>query len=148
MAVLEDHADLYVPAASGVPLCLRYWRAVTFVTYEDDGSTITTLTQHPVASDKTADTGSEADLAVITRVHKYPGVGGTMTLVTQTAANTYDLADDTTNDATRITVRADQLSDGYEFIEATVDGGICIARLHDPRYKLPLADVPSPLVAP
>ena len=134
-----------VAAASGVPLSLRDYGAVTFVTYEDDGSTIITLTQHTKAADGTPDT--ESALAVIDRVHKGPGVGGTWTEVTQTAAGTYDLADDTTNDAVVLTVRADELSDGNVFVEATVDGGNCTAILHDPRWRVAGDQLDSPLTA-
>lgn len=115
-----------VPAASGVPISLKDAGAVSFVTYEDDGSTIITLTESTTA----AGAGEQA-LAIIDLVHKGPGVGGTWTEVTQSAAGTYDLADDTTNDAVVVTVRADELSDGYDYVEATVDGGICIAIVHD-----------------
>lgn len=113
-----------IPAASGVHIPLTHADAVTFVTYEDDGSTILTFKQSIAGA-------SEADLAVITKVHKGPGVGGTWTEVTQAAATTYDLTDDTTNDAVVVTVHAAQLSDGYNCVECTVDGGICIAIIHD-----------------
>ena len=156
MTVLEAVGDIIapvIPAASGVPICLRYWRAVTFVSFEDDGSTILTFTQHPVAADGTADTGSEASLGIQVPAIKVPGVGGQATRIAATAANwtaagTLDLADDTTNDSVQITVRADQLSDGYEFVECSVDGGILSAILHAPRHKLPVDAIPSPLVAP
>lgn len=113
-----------IPAASGVHIPMKDAAAVSFVTYEDDGSTILTLKE-------SIDGASEQNLAVITRFHKAPGVGGTWTLVTQSAGATFDLADDTTNDAAVVTVRAAQLSDGYNCLEATVDGGICVAIVHD-----------------
>ena len=131
-----------VAAASGVPLSLKNYGAVTFVTFEDDGSTILTLTQH---TESAGAVDTESGLAVIDRVYKGPGVGGTWTLVTQTAANTYDLADDTTNDTVVLTVQADQLSDDNVFIECTVDGGICMAILHDPVHRLDPATIVSPL---
>lgn len=126
MGAMEGLGNVFnvVPAASGVHVKLRDAEAVSFVTYEDDGSTIITLKE-------SIDGASEQNLAVITRVHKGPGIGGTWTKVTQAAAATYDLADDTTNDAVVLTVRADQLSAGYNCVEATVDGGICVAVLHD-----------------
>ena len=115
-----------VPSASGVNINLTHYGAVTFVSFEDDGSTILTLTECQDASD----TGEQA-LAVIDKVHKGPGVGGSWTEVTQTAAGTYDLADDTTNDAVCLTVEAAELSDSYTHVQCTVDGGILIAVLHD-----------------
>ena len=138
---LGEHGNVVV-AASGVPISLRDHGAVTFLTYEDDGSTIITLTQH---TNSAGSPGTESDLAVIDTVYKGPGVGGTWTKVTQTAANTYDLADDTTNDSVVLTVRADELSDDNVFIEATVDGGICIAVLHDPVHRLDPATLLTPL---
>ena len=128
-----------VPAASGVHIPLTHADAVTFVTYEDDGSTIITLKQ-------SIDGASEANLAVITKVHKAPGVGGTWTEVTQAAANTYDLSDDTTNDAVAVTVHASQLGDSYNCVEATVDGGICIAIIHDLTQKRKPSRLPRNVV--
>jgi len=128
-----------IPAASGVHIPLTNATAVSFVTYEDDGSTILTLKE-------SIDGASEQNLAVITAYHKAPGVGGTWTRVTQAAAATYDLGDDTTNDATVITVSADQLSDGYNCVEATVDGGICVAILHDLTQRRKPTNLPSNVV--
>ena len=113
---------LPVASASGVLVRMDDAAAITFYTFEDDGSTILTLTE----SSDSAGTGEQA-LAAITRIHKYPGIGGAYTLVTQAAASTYDLADDTVNDATAITIFAADMSDGFDYIEATVDGGTCLA---------------------
>ena len=113
-----------VPVASGVGIPLNDAQAVSFVTFEDDGSTILTLTE-------TIAGASSQALAVMDRLHKGPGVGGTWTKVTQTAASTYDLADDTTNDCVVVTIEAASLSDTYDTVVMTVDGGICIAIVHD-----------------
>lgn len=131
-----------IPVASGLDIPVTRASAVTFVTFEDDGSTIITLTQ-------TDSTGveSEANLTKITRVHKGPGVGGTWTLVEQAAANTYDLADDTTNDAIVLTVNAEDLTAGYDQVQCTVDGGICVAIIHDLREKRAGANLKSSLIA-
>jgi len=128
-----------VPAASGVHIPLKNARAVSFVTFEDDGSTIITIKE-------SVDGASEQNLAVIDLIHKAPGVGGTWTKVTQAAAATYDLADDTTNDATVITVNAESLSDGFNCVEATVDGGICIAVIHDLTPQRTPANLPRNVV--
>lgn len=149
LAPLGDIVGVPIPAASGRPLSMRYWRAYLFITFEDDGSTIATFTQHPTtAGAKTANTGAEAALAITNAAYKFPGIGGTALAGPTPAGGAYDLADDTTRDAMAIHVRADQLSDGYEFVECTVDGGICIAIPYAPRYKLPATDLPSPLVHP
>lgn len=128
-----------VPAASGVHIPLTHADAVTFVTFEDDGSTIISLKQ-------SIDGLSEANLPIITKVHKGPGIGGTWTEVTQAAATSYDLTDDTTNDAIVLTVHAAQLSDGYNCVEATVDGGICVAIIHDLYQKRAGDKLPSSVV--
>lgn len=103
--------------------------AVSWVVYEDDGSQVVTLTE----VDSTG-TESEQNLAKIDRVHKGPGTGGTWTKVTQTAAATYDLSDDGTNDAVVYTVTADELSAGYDSVQLTTDGTSvcqCVAIMHD-----------------
>jgi hypothetical protein len=128
-----------VPAASGVHIPLGHAAAVSFVTYEDDGSTIITLKE-------SINGQSEQNLAVISRLHKGPGVGGTWTKVTQAAAATFDLSDDTTNDATVITVEATSLSDGFNCVEATVDGGICVAILHDLAHQRTAENLPRNVV--
>jgi len=126
MAGMEGLGRVFnvVPSASGVHIPLDKASAVSFVTYEDDGSTILTLKE-------SKDGQSEQNLAVITRLHKGPGVGGTWTLVEQAASNTFDLSDDATNDAVVLTVRGDQLSDGFNCVELTTDGGSCMAIIHD-----------------
>lgn len=128
-----------VPAASGVHIPLTNATAVSFVTYEDDGSTIITIKESISGA-------SEQNLAVIDLVHKAPGVGGTWTKVTQAAAATYDLSDDTTNDATVITVNAESLSAGFNCVEATVDGGICVAIIHDLAHPRTPANLPRNVV--
>lgn len=129
-----------IPAASGIHVPLTRGRAVSFVTYEDDGSTIMTLKE-------SVDGASEQNLAIITKVAKGPGVGGTWTEVTQAAAATYDLSDDTTNDAIVVTVNADELSDGFNCVEATVDGGICIAIVHELLEGRTPGNLPSSIAA-
>jgi hypothetical protein len=119
----NNHA--YVAVASGVHIKLGHAQAVTFYCYEDDGSQIVTLKE-------SIDGLSEQNLAVITTIHKGPGIGGTWTKVTQNAAATYDNADDTVNDCISFTVRADQLSAGYNCVELTNDAGTGVsAVLHD-----------------
>jgi hypothetical protein len=125
-----------VPAASGVHIPLTHAGAVSFVTYEDDGSTIITIKE-------SIDGASEQNLAVIDLAHKAPGIGGTWTAISQTAAATLDLADDGTNDASVVTIEAAQLSDGFNCVEATVDGGICIAITHDLMMKRKPGNLPS-----
>lgn len=130
-----------IPAASGVTVPLTNASAVSFVTYEDDGSTIATITE----VDSTG-TNSEQALDVDFEPHKGPGVGGTWTAMAE-QDDTVDLGDDTTNDAMVLTVHASQLSDGYDGVECTVDGGICIAIIHDLNVQRAAANLASSIVA-
>jgi hypothetical protein len=112
-----------VPAASGVHIPLTGATAVSFVTYEDDGSTIATIKESISGA-------SEQALDCDVYPHKAPGVGGTWTAMAE-QDDTLDLNDDTTNDCMVFTIDAAQLSAGYNCVEVTVDGGICIAIIHD-----------------
>ena len=112
-----------IPAASGVHIPLTHASAVSFVTFEDDGSTIATIKESIAGA-------SEQALDVNVHPYKGPGVGGTWTAMAE-QDDTLDLGDDTTNDAMVFTIHGSQLSDGFDSVEVTVDGGICIAILHD-----------------
>ena len=126
-----------VPEASGVTIPLRNCGAVSFVTFEADGSTIATITQLD-------STGVNAEIALDCDVypHKAPGVGGTWTAMDE-QDDTLDLGDDTTNDAMCFTVDAPQLADGYDGVQVTVDGGIVIAILHDLHEQRKPANLPT-----
>lgn len=117
-----------IPAASGIHIPMNNADSITFISYEADGSTIMTLNESIAGA-------SEQALVVIDKFWKAPGVGGTWTEVTQTAASTADLADDATNDAMVICVHSTELSDGFDSLEVTVDGGILIAVIHDLSIK-------------
>lgn len=130
-----------VPAASGVTIPLTKAEAVSFVTYEDDGSTIATITQ----VDSTA-VLSEIALDVDNYPYKAPGIGGTWTAMAE-QDDTLDLGDDTTNDAMCFVVRGDQLTDGYDGVQVTVDGGICIAIIHDLKVQRKPSNLASNIVA-
>lgn len=112
-----------VPAASGVHIPLKHATAVSFITYEDDGTTIATIKE-------SVDGASEQALDCDVYPHKAPGIGGTWTAMAE-QDDTLALGSDTTNDCMVFTVDASQLSDGFNCVEVTVDGGICIALLHD-----------------
>jgi hypothetical protein len=124
-----------VPAASGVHIPLKDAGAVSFVTYEDDGSTIATIKQ-------SIDGASEQALDCDVYPHKAPGTGGTWTAMAE-QDDTLDLGDDTTNDCMVFTIDADQLADGYNCVEVTVDGGICVAILHDLKVQRKPANLTS-----
>lgn len=130
-----------VAAASGVTIPLTRAEVVSFVTYEDDGSTIATVTQ----VDSTG-TNSEIALDVDFYPYKAPGIGGTWTAMAE-QDDTVDLGDDTTNDMMVLTVRADQLTDGYDGVQVTVDGGICFAIIHDLKVQRKPSNLSSNIVA-
>lgn len=127
-----------VKTASGLNIPLSKAGAVTFVFGDaGTGAAIATVTQ----TDSTG-TNSEADLNIFTvsgtagsngvsRLYVGPDVGGTWAELAATSDNTADLSDDTTNDTGVFTVRADQLSDGYDQVQVTVDTGLCMAIIHD-----------------
>lgn len=116
-----------VPAASGVHIPLTQATAVSFVTYEDDGTTIATIKE-------SIDGASEQALDCNVYPHKAPGVGGTWTAMAE-QDDTLALGSDTTNDAMVFTIDGAQLSAGFNCVEVTVDGGILVAFLHDLTVK-------------
>lgn len=127
--------------ASGVSVPLTRARSVLFVTFEADGSTIATMTE----VDSTG-VNSEQALDVNFQPHKGPGVGGTWTAMAE-QDDTVDLADDTTNDAMALCVFAEQLSDGYDSVECTVDGGVVTAIICDLAVQRKPANLASSIVA-
>ena len=115
--------------------------AVTFISFEADGTTIMTVTE----TDSTA-VNSEQALDVDFEPHKIPGIGGTWTAIAE-QDSTVDLGGDATNDCLAITVHASQLSDGYDQVQVTSDGGIMIAIIHDLLVQRAPANLASNLVA-
>lgn len=113
-----------VAAATGVHIPLTTANAVSFACFLDAGTQSITLKE-------SVDGASEQNLAVIDLLHKGPGVGGTWTTVTQSAAATFDLTTDATNDCFVFTVDASQLSSGFNCVEVTQSSGTCVAILHD-----------------
>lgn len=113
-----------VASASGVHIPLTNAQAVSWVCFLDAGTQSITL--------KESNSGaSEQNLAVITRLYKGPGIGGTWTLVTQAAAATFDLTTDATNDCFVFTVGGEKLSSGFDCLEVTQSSGTCVAIIHD-----------------
>lgn len=145
-----------VKTASGVDIPLTNASAVTFVFGDaGTGAAVATVTQ----TDSTG-TNSEADLNVFTvsgvvgsngesRAYVGPDVGGTW-LENGAAVftdNTFDLSDETTNDTGVFTVRAEQLSDGYDQVQVTVDTGTCTAIIHDLLVQRAPENLKSSIVA-
>ncbi len=129
-----------VAAASGKHISLKAADAVTFISFLDAGTQTVSLKQSKAGA-------SETDLPVITTIHKSPGVGGTWTKVTQAAAASFNLTTDATNDSFVFTVRARQLDDGFDSVEATANSGILIAIVHDLNQVADPTGLPTVVVA-
>lgn len=124
-----------VHQASGLDIPLTKASAVSFVSFLDAGTQTLTFTQTDSTGVK-----SEADLNIFSqdpanlgsRVHAGPGVGGTWVEKDDGSdPNAFDLTTDATNDTIVVTVRAEQLSDGYDRVQCTASAGTCIAIIHD-----------------
>jgi hypothetical protein len=113
-----------IHSASGVHIPLKDASAVTFFGFENDGATEIALIESKGAG------VSETALTTVTRHWVSDGVGGAWTLVEHAATATVTPADGA-NDCWLFTVAASELSDGFTHVEATADGGTCIAIVHD-----------------
>lgn len=128
-----------IAAASGVHVPLTRAGAVTYITYLDAGTQVATI--------KSSISGaSEAALDCDVYPHKSPGVGGTWTAMAE-QDDTLSLATDATNDCMVFTVLGTQLPDDHNCVEVTVDGGICIAVIHDLYVQRKPANLASNIVA-
>lgn len=112
-----------VAAASGVHIPMKDCAAITFVTFLDAGTQVATIKESIQGL-------SEQALDCDVYPHKAPGVGGTWTAMAE-QDDTLSLATDATNDCMVFTVLATSLSAGFDCVEVTVDGGICVAFIHD-----------------
>ena len=128
-------------AASGITIPLTRASFVEFYTFEADGTTIATMTE----LDSTG-VNSEQALDVDFEPHKAPAVGGTWTAMAE-QDSTVDLGADATNDSMRLIVHMSQLSDGYDGVQCTTDGGIVTAIIQDLAVKRAAANLASNIVA-
>jgi hypothetical protein len=114
-----------VPVASGVHVSLRQAEAVTFVVFENGGATV-------IGCKESIGGASEQNL-LRTRRFTSTGTGsGLWTSRTQTASATITKTDDADQNCTAFTVSAEELSNGFDCVECTVDGSAtCVAILHD-----------------
>ena len=83
--------------------------------------------------------------ATPSRIYAGPAVGGTWVEKAATADSVFTNAD-ATNDNVVITVRAEQLSDGYDRVQCTAATGTCVAVLHDLTVQRGPANLQSSLV--
>jgi hypothetical protein len=143
-----------IKTASSLNVAMGKAGAVTFVFGDaGTGAAIATVTQ----TDSTG-VNSEADLNIFTvagvvgsngesRTYVGPDTGGTW--LENGAAdftdNTFDLSDETANDTGVFTVRAEQLSDGYDQVQVTVDTGLCFAIIHELNVQRKPSNLQTPV---
>jgi len=134
-----------VAVASGEHVSLKNAQGVTFLCFEDAGA------QAIAIKESIAGQGEQA-LAVLNHYYASDGVGGVWTRETADANGTLDNASsmvkkDTTNfDCAAIYIDASDLSDGFDSVEITVDGGSCIAIVHDLKVQRDPANLPAAAV--
>jgi len=119
-----------IPVATGLHISLKNASGVTFVCYEDAGTQSITFKESIAGA-------SEQNLTTINDYYSSSGVGSTWSH--DTADNDATLDDDyvlakkdtTAFDCAAIYIGADELSDGFDSVECTIDGaGLCIAIVH------------------
>lgn len=120
-----------IPVATGKHIDLSNASGVTFVLYEDAGAQSTDFVESQAGSNGQA-------LAVVNHYYASNGIGGVWTRETADADATlsndsnFVKKDTEAFDCAVIYIGADMLSDGFDSVEATIDGaGICIAIVHD-----------------
>ena len=122
----------YIQLATGVHISLKNASGVTFFCYEDAGA------QNAVFKQSIAG-ASEVALATVNELWASSGVASQVwTRETSDASaalsnNSTVIKKDTTPfDCMAIYIGADELGDGYDSVECTIDGaGICSAVVHD-----------------
>lgn len=118
-----------ISKASGLHISLKNASGVTFVLYEDGGAQSTDFKESVAGA-------SEQALTVLNDYYAGNGVGGVLTHETEDADAELDddsnfvKKDTILFDAAYIYIGADQLSDGFDSVEATVDAGECVAIVH------------------
>lgn len=121
--VIVKADNVHVPLTDG--------GAVTFVVFEDGGDNQATVQEG-------IDGSSAQDLDVVDAAYTSTGVGGAWTRHTITTPDALiqkedlgSLGDVPGSDCVVFTVRASQLSAGYNTVSCNVDAGECVAILHD-----------------
>lgn len=124
--------------ASALEIPLTNAGAVSFVSFLAAGTQTLTFTQADSTGvesniDLNIFTDSDTGLPTtgVSRIHAGPGVGGGWVAKTTNDPNAFNLTTDATNDCVVITVRASQLSDGYDSVICTAGTGTCVAIIHD-----------------
>lgn len=140
-----------VYTASGVSIPLTAGTSVTYIC-ADPGSGDATLTFTQTISGASSaalnvgtQTAGQENLG--SRAFVGPDTGGTWTAAAATGANLFT-SGGTTNDVLVVTVRAEQLADGYNSVVATAaNGGTCVAVIHDLLVQRRASNLKSNIVA-
>jgi hypothetical protein len=136
-----------VPTADTITIPLTRASAVSFVCVDaGSGDQVATITQVDSTS-----VLSEIALNCDIHPHVGPDVGGTWTAAVE-QDDTFDMNDDSgpgsaTNDTLVFTIGGDQLADGYDGVQVSVDAGTCVAITHDLTVQRAPANLASSIVA-
>lgn len=127
--------DLASGAQTGKRIFMRDYRAITFV-YMSDAGTAGEDVDLDIQEHTASTAGTTQDLDVVTRWWKKREAtldgDEDWVLVTQAAASEIDLGDDEgeTENLAAVTIRADQLSDGYKWVSVnTTDSGATAGKI-------------------
>lgn len=135
-----------VPLATGKHISLSNASGVTFVCYEDGGA------QEITIKESLAGAGEQA-LAAVSVLYAGNGIGGVWTRETTDAngalapSSSIVKKDTTAFDAAIFYIAAEQLSEGFDSVEVTIDGaGMCLAIVHDLNVQRAPANLPAAAV--
>lgn len=112
-----------VADASGADIQLKHGQTVEFVSFLAAGTQGLTVQE-------TIDGAGGQALAVLDKLYKSEGAGGTWDAVTQAASDAYTHADGTKN-CVVFSVRGRQLSEGFNCVNVTAAAGTLTAIIHD-----------------
>lgn len=132
---------MVVHQASGKHVSLANAGGVVFVVYEDGGATAVTLKESIAGQ-------SEQALGAINEIFASNGVGGVSTRETTDAngalsgSSSFVKKDTTAFDQAAFEVLAEDLSEGFDSVECTVDGGQCTAIVYSLATKRAPANQP------
>jgi len=131
--------------ASGLDVPLSNAGAVSFVSFLDAGTHTLVLTQ---TDSRGINSEIDLDVALNCYAHAGPAIGGTWTRIANASLSGNDVDGATASDDTYvITVRAAQLSDGYDRVQCTPSAGTCVALIQDLHIMRKPSNLKSSLVA-
>jgi hypothetical protein len=131
--------------ASGLDIPLTDAGAVSFVSFLDAGTHTLVLTQ---TDSRGINSEIDLDVALTCYAHCGPAIGGTWTRIADASLSGNDVDGATAgSDTYVITVRAAQLTAGYDRVQCTPSAGTCIAIVHDLLVQRKPSNLKSSLVA-